>query len=247
VVNRSSIGGALLGVIARPPLPVLRLVGSLPVMGLPETLFFVPTEDCRLALTFDDGPYPDTTPCLLKKLEKHHCQATFFLHGCWAERYPDLVRAIVASGHEIANHTWEDTPSRKLPPMYFRESLNRTHEILAEALAEAGPGQSGIELFRPAGGLPTEEMVSYAASALDYRCVLASVYALDTRVPSPSWIVEAIVRRAHPGAIIVLHEGPGRARVAAIVDEILTRLGASYDVTTASRLLASTTPIGGGD
>jgi peptidoglycan-N-acetylglucosamine deacetylase len=240
VVSRSSLGGALLGAIARPPLPILRLVRSLPVMGLPQTLFFVPTEDCRLALTFDDGPYPDTTPHLLKKLEKHHCQATFFLHGCWAERYPHLVDAIAGAGHELANHTWEDTPSRKLPPMYLRESLNRTHEILAEAASN----QSGVKLFRPAGGWPTKKMVCYAEKAHGYRCVLASVYALDTRVPSPSWIVEAIAQRAHPGAIIVLHEGPGRARVAAIVDEILTRLGDSYVVTTVSRLLSLATPDG---
>ena len=206
--------------------------------GTPHTLFFVPTEDCRLALTFDDGPYPDTTLLLLKKLEKHDCQATFFLHGCWAERYPHLVQAIAGAGHELANHTWEDTPSRKLPPAYFRESLKRTHEILAPA--ESGE-KSDVRLFRPAGGWPSKKMVCYAKKALGYRCVLASVYAFDTRVPSPSWIVEAITGRAHPGAIIVLHEGPGRARVAAIADEILTRLGDTYEVTTVSRLLSNST------
>ncbi len=235
-MRESSIGGALLGAIARPPLPLLRLVGSLPAMGLSETVFFVPMKGRRLALTLDDGPHPDTTPAMLEILDKHRCQATFFLHGCRSERWRELMHAIAEAGHELGNHTWEDTPSRKLSSAAFHESLNRTHQILTDA----GSGNAReVKLFRPAGGLPSEEMVTYAKAALDYQCVLASLYPLDTRVSSSSWIVEAVARRAHRGAIILLHEGRGRARITAILDEVLTRIGASYEVTTVSHLLSS--------
>ena len=59
-----------------------------------------------VAITFDDGPNPETTPFLLKLLFKHSVKAAFFLVGEKAEKYPTLVREILAQGHEIGNHTY---------------------------------------------------------------------------------------------------------------------------------------------
>ncbi|MDB5041302.1 MAG: chitooligosaccharide deacetylase NodB, partial [Candidatus Eremiobacteraeota bacterium] len=58
-----------------------------------------------IALTFDDGPYPVTTPLLLQTLADLRVPATFFLIGRDAEQFPELERAIAAAGGEIADHT----------------------------------------------------------------------------------------------------------------------------------------------
>jgi peptidyl-tRNA hydrolase len=77
------------------------------------------------------------------------------------------------------------------------------------------------------------------ARSMGYRkCVLASIYPQDLRVSSTSWIVSATLRWVEPGAIIVLHEGPGRERVIPILEGVLEGLrDREYRVTTVSDLL----------
>jgi peptidoglycan/xylan/chitin deacetylase (PgdA/CDA1 family) len=66
-----------------------------------------------VALTIDDGPDPTTTPELLRVMRSHGARATFFLLGERAQRRPDLVRRVVADGHEVANHRMrEEEPTR---------------------------------------------------------------------------------------------------------------------------------------
>jgi peptidoglycan/xylan/chitin deacetylase (PgdA/CDA1 family) len=59
-----------------------------------------------VALTFDDGPDPLTTPALLRLLARHRAPATFFVIGKKAEMHPELIRAILAGGHLVGNHTY---------------------------------------------------------------------------------------------------------------------------------------------
>src|SRR5437762_10836162 len=67
------------------------------------TITSVHTDVPAVALTFDDGPSPVSTPQVLEVLEAHGARATFFLLGRCAERHPDLVARIVRGGHAIGN------------------------------------------------------------------------------------------------------------------------------------------------
>src|SRR4051794_38727678 len=67
----------------------------------------VETEQPLVALTFDDGPDPLSTPSVLRLLERHNARATFFMVGAAAYRHPDLVRQVAQAGHVIANHSWD--------------------------------------------------------------------------------------------------------------------------------------------
>src|ERR1700721_1966490 len=83
-----------------------------PRIGLksfPQTL---PLGDHEVVLTFDDGPWPATTPLVLAALAHECVHATFFLIGRSASERPDLVRRIEAEGHPMGHHTWNN-PSRK--------------------------------------------------------------------------------------------------------------------------------------
>src|SRR5690349_436064 len=66
----------------------------------------VETQEPLVALTFDDGPNPASTPEVLRILAQHGARATFFMVGEAATKYPDLVREVAAGGHAIANHSW---------------------------------------------------------------------------------------------------------------------------------------------
>src|SRR6266540_3668302 len=63
-----------------------------------------------VALTFDDGPDPEVTPRLLELLARHGVTATFFVIGARAERYPEIMRAILAGGHAVGNHSYSHSP-----------------------------------------------------------------------------------------------------------------------------------------
>jgi len=78
----------------------------------PRTGFFLPVIACgtsgklAVAITFDDGPDPLTTPLLLRLLARYEMTATFFVVGEKAEKYPHLIKDILFSGHSIGNHTF---------------------------------------------------------------------------------------------------------------------------------------------
>jgi peptidoglycan/xylan/chitin deacetylase (PgdA/CDA1 family) len=214
--------------VLSPPFPLVRLAAAV----RRDVLFFVETNERVVALTLDDGPHPLVTPRVLDVLSRHGARATFFLLGSRAEGHPSVVRRIAAEGHELGNHTWEEECSACLPPLRFEQSLSRTHRVLTRFGA--------VCLFRPGSGWTTRRIVT-VAERHGYRCVLGSVYPQDARVPFRRWIVKDVLRRARPGAIIILHEGTiERARVTGVLDEVLRALRhRGYRVTTVSDLLSS--------
>lgn len=74
----------------------------------------------EIALTFDDGPNPETTPRILEILREYGVRATFFPIGKRAHAHPELVRAVIAEGHTVGSHTWSHP---QLPNLPFAEAL----------------------------------------------------------------------------------------------------------------------------
>ncbi|WP_164873220.1 polysaccharide deacetylase family protein, partial [Streptomyces resistomycificus] len=111
--------------------------------------------DHRLVLTFDDGPDPEWTPKVLDVLKKHDAHAVFFVTGTMASRYPDLVRRIVAEGHEVGLHTFNH------PDLSLQSKKRIDWELSQSQLAITGAVGIRTALFRPP--------YSSSASALDNR------------------------------------------------------------------------------
>jgi peptidoglycan/xylan/chitin deacetylase (PgdA/CDA1 family) len=86
----------------------------------------------RFALTFDDGPGP-STPAVLDALREAKARATFFVLGRQVERHPDLVRRIVAEGHELANHGYDHGILVFRNPAHVQEQLERTERAISAA------------------------------------------------------------------------------------------------------------------
>lgn len=84
-----------------------------------------------VAITFDDGPSPSTTPFILDILDRFEATAGFFLCGDRAERHPDLVDAIAARGHAIYSHGYAHHRMDQLSPDAFVADLVRTEAVLA--------------------------------------------------------------------------------------------------------------------
>jgi peptidoglycan/xylan/chitin deacetylase (PgdA/CDA1 family) len=111
-------------------------VAATPRVGLknfPQTL---PLADHEVVLTFDDGPWPPTTPRVLAALANECVRATFFLIGKPASEHPDLVRRIATEGHTIGHHTWLHRSLMRIPPGETTEEIDRG--IAADEMALHG-------------------------------------------------------------------------------------------------------------
>jgi peptidoglycan/xylan/chitin deacetylase (PgdA/CDA1 family) len=194
----------------------------------------------RIALTFDDGPDPRWTPRVLAALARLDVPATFFLVGERAQRAPDVVRALVAGGHEIGNHGWSHRSLWLCGPRRTRAEVARTHATLA-ALAGRPP-----RFFRPAWGMVNAALPA-ALRACGERVVFWSLQPEGLRPVSAELQVDRVLRRAHPGAIVDLHDAEGTPGAPARLLEALPPMvaglrAAGYDFATMSALLEAGAP-----
>lgn len=155
----------------------------------------------EIALTFDDGPSPATV-VLLDVLKKHQIPATFFQCGMHVRRYPQIVKAITAAGHEIGNHT--DTHARLWLKSsdFIYEELRRTQDTIAD-VAGVRP-----KLFRPTYGVRWFGL-SEAQKRLGLLNVMWTTMALDWKSSQPD-VTSRLLRGARNGAIFCLHDARER-------------------------------------
>ncbi|MBL7254235.1 polysaccharide deacetylase family protein [Paractinoplanes lichenicola] len=194
--------------------PATRLLSR----ALPgDVLWYIETERPVFALTFDDGPHPETTPGLLEVLREHGAKATFFLVGERVRANPRVVEQIVAEGHEVANHLMRDERSVLVPDEQFERELAETSRLL-EAY---GP----VRWFRPGSGFYKPQMLRTAAEQ-GLRAVLGTLVAGNTGGPGDGAIAGGLAASVRAGSIVVLHEGTEKRRgVVATTDELLSASG----------------------
>jgi peptidoglycan/xylan/chitin deacetylase (PgdA/CDA1 family) len=154
----------------------------------------------QIALTFDDGPHPDTTPKLLAILDRYHVKATFFQVGEMAEKYPDLVRAAVAAGHSIGNHTYHHVSLIKIPEEDVAREIKSCGEVLRSITGKAP------RWLRPPGG-DYDPHVAEVSEALGYTMVLWTDDPGDYASPGPRVILSRTLGTASNGGILLLHDG----------------------------------------
>jgi peptidoglycan/xylan/chitin deacetylase (PgdA/CDA1 family) len=186
----------------------------------PGVLFHGDGSRREIALTFDDGPHPRDTPQVLEVLAKYRVQATFFLVGQSAERYPHLVKAIHQNGHQLALHCYHHLPFLVETPSVLRKQLDHTRRVIADS---CGIPTETICAVRPPYGFFTTRTLSLL-NAWGYRLVIWNNMPFHWMQPLP-WTVRQILDRVVPGSVIVLHDGKGHgAKVAQILDMILPRI-----------------------
>ena len=160
----------------------------------------VRTAKPQVALTFDDGPHPEFTPKVLELLQKHGDRATFFCVGEEAERHPELVRQLVAQGHELGNHTFSHDTGRHL---FLSPLIAEDVKRCQATLSALGPAP---RWYRPAVGIRNPP-VHYAARVNGLKVITWSLAARDgARALTEAKALE-LAERARPGDVITLHDG----------------------------------------
>jgi peptidoglycan/xylan/chitin deacetylase (PgdA/CDA1 family) len=165
-----------------------------------------PDRDKTLYLSFDDGPHPEHTPALLDLLREHGVQASFFLIGREAERFPSLTARIAAEGHAIGNHSYSHPRFAALGVDAQLEEIERCDHVLA--------GFDGRErhAFRPPRGELSprllwhcmrrrQPIVYWSLDSLDYQ-----------KRPADDLAGEIESKRPRAGEIMLMHDDADCAR-----------------------------------
>lgn len=189
-----------------------------------------------VALTFDDGPGP-YTPEILDVLERHHVRATFFEIGKMFRYFSASTVREIHDGDVIGDHT-------ETHPQMALLSAHEQHEQLFEQMLrlEALGGLRPM-LFRPPYG-SFDATTWQQLKKLHLLMVLWSVDTEDYLQPGVSTIVQNALKGAHPGAIILMHDGGGnRSETVAALPTLITDLRArGYRLVTVPELLAADPP-----
>jgi peptidoglycan/xylan/chitin deacetylase (PgdA/CDA1 family) len=215
------------------PGPVVRWLSR----RFPDVLFQQANAGPLVALSFDDSPHATSTPRILDVLAEHDAHATFFMIGEHVAGNEEVVRRLIAEGHELGNHMLSDAPSARLTAAEFERQLRQTHELLARF----GP----VRWFRPGHAWFNRRMLDQIHRH-GYRCAMASAYALEFLPVSAPYAARHILLNIRPGSLIILHDGPAaQERTVAVLRRVLPVLRRrGYQVVTISELAAAGQPPG---
>jgi peptidoglycan-N-acetylglucosamine deacetylase len=174
-----------------------QLLSAIIEKKVPGAITHVATSIAVAALTFDDGPHPQSTPALLDVLEQYQVQATFFMLGENAQQYPDLVRKVAQAGHAIGNHSW-DHPQFPL--------ISRRDQRWQLRACERAIAPYGQRLFRPPFGQHNAAS-RFNAWWLGYRAIMWDLDSRDWIDDNAHSIADRLVQHIHSGSIVLLHDG----------------------------------------
>ena len=163
-----------------------------------QPVYYIGTRTKVMALTFDVSWGDTMLPKVLTVLRHYNQQATFFVSGPWAKRYPSAVKEILAGGNELASHGQAHINLGGQSPSAIANNVGAADAVLREYSA------APIRFFRPPNGDFSRSVVE-TALGLGYETVIWSIDSRDWLNPGVGVITRRVLSGAFPGAIILLH------------------------------------------
>jgi peptidoglycan/xylan/chitin deacetylase (PgdA/CDA1 family) len=194
-----------------------------PRVGLKEFPQTLPLWDHEVVLTFDDGPWPPTTPKVLEALAEQCVKATFFVIGKPATEHPELLRRTAAEGHTIGHHTWTHASLMRIPPADAVTQIDRGISAVEMVLHGTATTVPSTPFFR----FPGFETTQATLDLLQSRGIVvfgADIWASDWKLMTPNQELKLVIDRlkAAGRGIILFHDA--KARTAAMLPAFLRYL-----------------------
>jgi probable sporulation protein (polysaccharide deacetylase family) len=194
----------------------------------PEAIYRGHPEKPMVAFLINVAWGNEHIPKMLETLKKHNVKATFFLEGRWVKNNPDMAKMIVDAGHEVGNHSYSHPDLKTMSKEAIREQLVKTNDVI-----EATTGVR-CKWFAPPSGSYRDDVVKIAHE-LQMGTIMWSVDTIDWQKPSPSVIVERVMSKIHPGAMVLMH--PTLSTSQALESLIVSVKRKEYEIANVSTLL----------
>lgn len=149
-----------------------------------------------LALTFDDGPNPYTTPSVLRILEREHVHASFFVVGSRVHGNEALLRRMWTDGDEIGDHSWTHPDMTTLKPAQIRQQIALTQNAIKAA------GVPAPTLFRPPYGAIDQKVIANVPLTFMFW----NEDPEDWAASSPKQVEKSVIASAKPGGVVDMHD-----------------------------------------
>ena len=180
--------------------------------------------DKEVVLTFDDGPWPENTPMVLKALKDNCIKATFFEIGEHATWRPDIARDVAAAGMTVGNHTWSHKDLAKNPYAKDIELAKQEIEMGASAVHMAVGGPTA-PFFRFPDLQQPPELMTYLGTR-NMAIFSTDIDTFDFKLRKPDDVIKsAMTKLAKNGkGILLMHDFQHNTAVA--LPELLRQLKA---------------------
>ena len=175
-------------------------------------------------------------PQILRILRERGARATFFLDGSWVRANPAAARQIADAGMDIGNHAYNHPLFRRLSRAQMIAQLEKTNAAIA-----AATGRRAALFAPPAGDF--NDLAVRVAAGLGMKTILWTLDTVDWRRPPAQAILNRIVPRREPGALVLMH--PTAPTVAALPAMIAALQKDGYRLVTVSELLDPVRPVPG--
>lgn len=165
-------------------------------------IYCVDTSEKKIALSFDAAWGNEDTQEILSILKENDVKVTFFMTGGWVKSFPEDVKAILADGHDLGNHSENHKDMATISAAEQKEEIQMVHDRVKELTGYE------MHLFRPPYGSYNNDLVD-TANSLGYATIQWSVDSLDWKDYGADNIVDTVLNHQalEDGAIILMHNG----------------------------------------
>lgn len=201
------------------------------VNGRELPIYCVDTEEKKVALSFDAAWGNEDTEELLSILEAHDLHVTFFMTGEWVENYPEDVKAILAAGHDLGNHSENHKNMSELSDEEKKEEILSVHRKVKDITGY------DMFLFRPPYGDYDNALIDVLKDC-EYYGIQWDVDSLDWKNEGVDAILETVTKHKNlgNGSIILCHNGG--EYTAEALDALIIELEAQgYEIVPVSELI----------
>lgn len=186
-----------------------------------------------MSLTFDDGGSVENVKSVIDTLDKYEAKATFFFLGSFINQNPDIMKDIVARGHEVGNHSYSHPDFTKISYNKIINELNNSAEAFKNAT-----GQDMKPYVRPPYGAKNASVLKAISDGGYTHTVMWNVDTNDWKKKSSSDLINHVLNNAGNGNIVLMHTTPSSNSAKALPKMIEGLQSKGYSLVTISELLS---------
>lgn len=212
---------------------IAMLSGQLqPILGSspdkPQPIFQGSIAQPKVALACNVFWGEEFLPDMLNTLSENNVKITFFIGGSWAKRYPDMLKSLADSGHELGNHSYSHPHPNSLSKEKNKDQITKTADLVRDV--------TGVQtnLYAPPYG-EYNDTVLLAAHELGYKTIMWSIDTIDWQRPPAEVVKNRVLKKLHNGAIILIHPTAPTARALPELIKEIQQQG--YQICTVSDIL----------